>query len=170
MKYAVHSDKNYAINIERESTLSNSFQISLDGKDFQAEIKEVHADGRIKTLIINSKVIPVDIQKQADGSPQTVFLKGIPFEVNVEKVTSLPVKPKTPKKNICGDIRATLPGQILDILIQPGEAVKKGQPLLILESMKMENEMLSPKEGIVKKIMVEVGQIVMKEEVMIQVG
>lgn len=170
MQYSIRSDQTYSVSVETESTTANSFQVSLNGKPYHACIKEWHPDGRIKTISVNNKIIPIDVLKQADGSPKTVILKGVPFDVDVEKITSLPIKAKPLKKIVCGDIKATLPGQILSIMIKVGDTVKKGQPLLILESMKMENEMLSPKEGVVRKILVEVGQLVAKDEVMIQVS
>lgn len=170
MQYSIRSNQTYSVTVEKESATSNSFQVLLNGKTYFASIKELHPDGRIKTISVNNKIIPVDVLKQADGSPKTVFLKGVPFDVDVEKITSLPFKAKPAKKTVCGDIKATLPGQILSVMIKVGDTVKKGQPLLILESMKMENEMLSPKEGVVRKILVEVGQVVAKDEVMIQVS
>lgn len=57
-------------------------------------------------------------------------------------------------------ILAPLPGTILSIKVQKGDKVKKGQLLLILEAMKMENEVLSPKDGTVSQIMTQSGTAV----------
>lgn len=54
-------------------------------------------------------------------------------------------------------VTAMLPGTIVKILVEVGEEVKVGQTLLILEAMKMENEVVSPKDGIVKEIKVKEG-------------
>ena len=54
-------------------------------------------------------------------------------------------------------VTAMLPGTIVKILVEVGEEVKVGQTLLILEAMKMENEVVSPKDGVVKEIKVKEG-------------
>ena len=71
---------------------------------------------------------------------------------------------------ISGEIKAGLPGQILSLLVQPGDSVKEGQPIVILESMKMENEILSPKSGIIAQIPVSAGQIVKKGEIIMKLN
>jgi biotin carboxyl carrier protein len=65
-------------------------------------------------------------------------------------------------------IKAPMPGLVLSISIEAGQAVKQGDPLLILEAMKMENVIKSPGDGIVKKIVVEKGKPVDKGEILIE--
>ena len=59
-----------------------------------------------------------------------------------------------------GDMKAPMPGRIVSIKVQPGDEVKKGDLILILESMKMENTILSPMDGIVEKVLVTRGEMV----------
>lgn len=59
-----------------------------------------------------------------------------------------------------GDIKAPMPGRIVSIKVQHGDEVKKGDLVLILESMKMENNILSPRDGIVEKVLVMQGEMV----------
>lgn len=65
-------------------------------------------------------------------------------------------------------VTAPMPGLILEILVHEGEAVKKGQSLLILEAMKMENVLKSPGDGTVKSILISTGESVEKNQVLIQ--
>jgi biotin carboxyl carrier protein len=58
------------------------------------------------------------------------------------------------------EIRSQMPGKIIKILVQPGSAVTTGQGLLVVEAMKMQNEMKSPKDGIVAKVQVGEGATV----------
>ena len=60
------------------------------------------------------------------------------------------------------DLYAPMPGLVLEILVKPGEEVKKGDSLLVLEAMKMENNIKSPADGVVKSIEIEKGQAVEK--------
>jgi biotin carboxyl carrier protein len=66
------------------------------------------------------------------------------------------------------EIKAPMPGLILELKVKPGDEVKKGDVLLILEAMKMENILKSPGEGIVKAVKVSLNQSVEKNQVMIQ--
>ena len=65
------------------------------------------------------------------------------------------------------DVKAPMPGLILDIKVRPGQEVKKGDPILILEAMKMENILKSPGDGVVKEIKVQTRQNVEKNQVLI---
>ncbi|WP_054840246.1 biotin/lipoyl-containing protein [Thermococcus sp. JCM 11816] len=63
-----------------------------------------------------------------------------------------------------------MPGKILKILVKEGEQVRTGQGLLILEAMKMENEIPAPKDGVVKKILVKEGDTVNTGDPLIEIG
>lgn len=62
-------------------------------------------------------------------------------------------------------IRCVIPGVIQKVHVRPGQKVRKGEPLCILEAMKMQNDILSPFEGSVKSIKVEPGRMMTKGEV-----
>lgn len=66
------------------------------------------------------------------------------------------------------NIKAPMPGLILDLKVKPGDEVKKGDVVLILEAMKMENIIKSPGDGIVKDVKVSLKQSVEKNQVLIQ--
>ena len=66
------------------------------------------------------------------------------------------------------EIKAPMPGLILDLKVKPGDMVKKGDIILVLEAMKMENIIKSPGEGIVKEVKVSLRQSVEKNQVLIQ--
>ncbi len=69
-----------------------------------------------------------------------------------------------------GVVTAPMPGKILRVLVKEGEQVKTGQGLLILEAMKMENEIPAPKDGVVKKILVKEGDTVNTGDPLIEMG
>ena len=68
-----------------------------------------------------------------------------------------------------GDIHAPMPGLVLDISVQPGQQVQKGETLLILEAMKMENVIKSPGDGTVKAVRVSKGEAVEKGHVLVEI-
>ena len=67
------------------------------------------------------------------------------------------------------NLKAPMPGLVVAILVSEGEEIKKGQVLIILESMKMQNELKSPKDGIVERIRVKSGESVEQKQAMLSV-
>ena len=67
-------------------------------------------------------------------------------------------------------LKSPLPGSITKILVTPGQAVKKGETLLMMEAMKMENEIKAEKDGVVAEIKVTVGQNVMNDDVLLTIA
>lgn len=66
------------------------------------------------------------------------------------------------------DMKAPMPGMVLNILVAEGQEVKKGDAIIVLEAMKMENVLKSPTDGIIKKIVVKKGMAVEKNQLLIQ--
>jgi pyruvate carboxylase subunit B len=67
---------------------------------------------------------------------------------------------KAPRGEMEGGIRSNMQGMVLKVLVRVGEAVKKGDPLMVLEAMKMENPIASPRDGKVTEIFVDAGDVV----------
>ncbi len=66
-----------------------------------------------------------------------------------------------------GEIRCVIPGVVQRIHVSPGKKVTQGEPLLVLEAMKMANDILAPRDGIVKGVHVAAGRMVTKGELLI---
>jgi len=80
-----------------------------------------------------------------------------------------PVKAPTVKAEKAGkELKAEMSGTIIKVLVKPGDVVKKGQPVLILEAMKMENEVVSPFNGVVESVEVTEGAKVQAGAVLIR--
>lgn len=69
---------------------------------------------------------------------------------------------------VVNDIKAPMPGLILDVQVQEGDEVKEGDYLLVLEAMKMENTLTAPRDGVVKSVGVKKGQTVDKGQLLIE--
>ena len=102
-----------------------------------------------------------------------VNVNGSLYEVEIEEMEApaagaaapaaaqAPAASKAPAAPAGGQqIKAPMPGTILDVRVQAGQAVKKGQVLVILEAMKMENEILAPCDGTVSSVSVRKGDSV----------
>jgi biotin carboxyl carrier protein len=85
-----------------------------------------------------------------------------------------PTPQEAPRKSTApaasGAITAPMPGTILRVEIAPGDTVSKGQTLLVLEAMKMENEILAPQDGTIKELNASKGQSVNAGDVLVVIG
>lgn len=125
------------------------FHILKDNKSYSAEV--VQADYQTKSFVI-----------RINKSLHTIQVKDR-FDLLLEQMGMSQVA--THKIN---EVKAPMPGLIVDIKVKVGQEVKKGNPIIILEAMKMENILKSPDNGIVKTIKVKVRDNVEKNEVLIQ--
>lgn len=162
------------------------YSVSIQQKDFKVEKDQ-------DFFTVNGHPVPWDIQPISEGRYHIIYqdksynvelikvdetAKKFTIKLN-NKVTELQVKDKFDlllerlgMNNKAGtqvkNITAPMPGLIFEIKVKEGEKVKKGDPLLILEAMKMENIIKSPGDGEVKKILVKNGESVEKNKVLIQ--
>ena len=81
------------------------------------------------------------------------------------KPAAAPVAPAAGVKVV-----SPLPGSVIKVMVTEGQAVKKGETLLTLESMKMENAVMAEQDGVVKQIAVSAGQNVMQDDLLIVLG
>ena len=112
------------------------------------------------TITVNGKVDEVTVEEGFSGQAQSgaapVSAPAAPS--NTPKAPA----PAAPQAAAAGavTVSAPMPGKILDIRVSAGQAVKRGDVLMILEAMKMENEIVSPQDGTVAGIQVSVGSAV----------
>ena len=107
-----------------------------------------------------------------DGRLEEVYIQPI-REVEVSETLEVseakPVASKRPKPKDVGDVTSPITGKVVNIKVNVGDEVKEGDVLLIIEAMKMENEIHSPVDGVVEDIFVRVGETVNPDEVLIKI-
>lgn len=94
-----------------------------------------------------------------------VTVNGTVYEVELEEITgAVPAAPAAPAPAApAGDgekITSPMPGTILSVNVAPGQSVKKGDVLMVLEAMKMENEIMCPRDGVVSSVQAAKGAVV----------
>jgi biotin carboxyl carrier protein len=125
------------------------FHIIKDGKSFAAElIHWVPSEKKMKVKI-RSTVYELSIQDETDR-----LLKQLGFSTTTEK-----------KLN---EMKAPMPGLVLKVLVNEGDTIQKGDPIIVLESMKMENILKASGGGTVSKIVVSPGMTVEKGDPMVK--
>jgi biotin carboxyl carrier protein len=148
-----------------------TYQVNLaDGEIWDWDLEQV--GDRMYHLIKDSKSYRIELL-QTDDLHKSIQLRvnGVVFFAQVQDRYDLLLEKlgMQPVDNTGhSEIKAPMPGLILDILVEEGQEVSKGDKLLVLEAMKMENIIKSSGEGVVSSINVKKGMNVEKNEVLIQ--
>jgi biotin carboxyl carrier protein len=151
----------------------HEFKIEIFNQDMSDEdLKKysVLVDGKPYTVEVESLGIDSDEGKFRDAGGPVTSPMARPVS---ESGTGLPAKLTQTSTTSAVDqseenvLTAPMPGTILQIKVQEGDTVEAGQPLVILEAMKMENVMTAPASGIVKEIPIQVGNIVTQGDILV---
>jgi len=170
MKYQIRrADSRHSVDIDGKYDFIEESPVVVDKNTYQVRVLETDVNGALKVVMINRKIYHVSVRCQADGFPDEVVLKGVPYKLEIERIESTRYRPPPQPKNISGNLTASLPGMVVSMLVQQGEEVREGQPVLVLEAMKMENEILAPKSGTLARYAVTEGQLVMKGDLLFEV-
>jgi len=125
------------------------FHLILDHKSHSIEILKKDLSNKVYHLKINSNIYKVEISNDLD-----LLIKDLGLSLGSSK-----------KEN---EIKAPMPGLLLEINVEVGQEVKEGEALLVLEAMKMENTITASFDATIKNIAVEKGQSVAKNELLIE--
>ncbi|HSJ69134.1 MAG TPA: acetyl-CoA carboxylase biotin carboxyl carrier protein subunit [Anditalea sp.] len=162
--YSVDIDKNqYQVTKDKDVFSVNGSTLDWDIKKIEDRTYHIIKDGKSYSLeLISVNYEEKSLQVKLDHKVTTLIIKDR-YDLLLEK---LGMNNTASHKII--DIKAPMPGLIFDIKVQVGDQVKKGDPVLVLEAMKMENILKSPGDGEVKEIKVKKGASVEKNQVLIQ--
>jgi len=162
MKFEVTiSDTRRIVELERDA---NRWRISLDGEPVDADAVEIAPNNF--SVLLNGKSHEILVTPSPNG---TLTLQAAHREFVAEVID-----PRAWRGRRHGaleaegrqQILAPMPGKIVRVLVQVGERVEAGQGLLVVEAMKMQNEIRSPKSGTVDRLLVKEGQPVNAGEVL----
>ena len=155
--------------------MDKKYKVRLHGSEFDLEqskkgIKvnshyfkpEVRFNGRFYRVFVNGKVLKVEFRDN------DILLDGKIIDFDFKAAPQIQAK-KGSSQRKSADIKAAIPGKIVDIKVNVGEEIADQQCLLVLESMKMRNEILSPMAGVIDSISVSIGDQVKARQLMIKI-
>jgi len=158
---------------------------TIDGKEFEIEIVDE------RHIRIGNRLLEVDFES-VSGQPVfslilsgksyeafvyqsdedwEVLIRGRQYQVKVEDEREKRLKTTGGSGITDGEfhLKAPMPGLVVTVLIEEGQEVKKGQVMLILESMKMQNELKAPRDGIMGRVRVKAGESVEQRQTLLSV-
>lgn len=166
MKFIANlDDAEHIVTLEPIEDQENKYSISLDGREYLVDAHSMLSE--IVTTIIDGKSYDLDIEKQNI----TDFLDGrlgVRVRGRVVYLEMLDERHKKMKdaqaarfsEHGLARICSPMPGKVLRVLVSQGDVVIEGQGLIVIEAMKMENELKAPKNGCVKELIVKPGDSV----------
>jgi biotin carboxyl carrier protein len=151
------------------------YDINVDGKVYRVDLKKMPATGHQDHWIcrLDGREISVDavqlgsntlslvldgksfeIQRESAGEAHRLFIRGRQYDVTVEDARSLKGRKRSAADN-AGPIKLTaaMPGKVIRVLAKEGDTLQAGMGILVVEAMKMQNELRSPKDGRLKQML-----------------
>jgi glutaconyl-CoA/methylmalonyl-CoA decarboxylase subunit gamma len=143
--------------------------IRIGKRSYEVKLK---SDEKLGTYILwKNRKYPVEILRSRQNKYEILF-NDISYTFTVETPFSLKrMKVLNSNKGKVEQefIKAPMPGKIIDVLVREGTTVLRGEPVVILEAMKMQNEILSPVNGTIVKVAARVNTNVMKDDLLIEI-
>ena len=165
--------------------MAKTYTVLFEDKEFQVEIEELEVGYRLKLdgdshrfepllakgslysfLIDGTEVLEADVSFRQDKAE--LNLSNVPYHLEVFDPRRRAVS-QSESAGGHGLVSAPMPGKIVEIKVKVGEAVKKGQALIVIEAMKMQNELAAAIDGVVKEIAVQAGAAVESGQKLISV-
>jgi biotin carboxyl carrier protein len=167
--------------------------LDLDGKAYVTTITERDEVSRGTKVKVNDKEFRITFEDKdiSNGKPLNLRINEVPFQVKVDTLTGAKLSPaeEKPLGTVADSraeglpskavgrayatggkvIRPPMPGKIISVKVKEGDNVKAGDIVLILEAMKMANEISSPYTGKVREVRVSSGQSVAPEDIVISI-
>ena len=151
----------------------NKYQYKVQGVDYEVEIEEV--EGNIAKVNVNGIPFEVELQKPINAAKHPTMIRPkveAPKPVATTPPPAAPVAPAAPAAPAGAGtpLKAPLPGTIVDVKVSVGQQVNVGDVVLILEAMKMQNNIEAEYAGTVTSITVKPGDTVMEGSVLLTIG
>ncbi len=149
------------VTIDREG---NGFVVTVDGRRYP--VSEVSVSTGTLAFLVNRRSHVAHVSNGGAGS--LISIDGLTHRLTRDDVDA--DRPAGSAGAGDGRLEAPMPGSIIAVHVAPGERVRAGQPVVVLESMKMHNEIVTPIDGVVRKINCKVGEQVPFGFILAEIG
>jgi biotin carboxyl carrier protein len=144
----------------------SDYILKIGDNEYRARVQEITSDRA--TIVVNDTTYDVDLVEIGRNAPPPSIRRP---DSRSGKTTAPPPRATTrPSDEAPGMVQAPLPGLVLRLLVKDGDGVQAGQPLLVMEAMKMENVVTAPHHGTVRKIFVAAGASVGEGDPLVEIA
>lgn len=159
--------------------------VVIDGKLFEVELAALWGTGDSVPVTCNGEALTVSVPRVAGPDQmEWIIVNGRPYEIAIDPslrwvkafdgMHHVDVHDRSAgfarPNSADGRVKAPIPGLVTRVMVAKGDVVEAGQPLLLLEAMKMENEILAPRAGAVVDLNVVPGKSVTLHELLVEIG
>ena len=138
--------------------MKKGFNFTIGGQKYETTVKEIEPN--VAEVVVNGTSFIVEFQKNESKKVKAA---------RVAAPTATPTAAPVAKPAGAAVVKSPLPGSIVKVMVKPGDSIKKGDTLLTMESMKMENVVASEYTGTVKNVLVQAGQNVMQDDKLVEI-
>jgi glutaconyl-CoA/methylmalonyl-CoA decarboxylase subunit gamma len=139
------------------------FSFMINGNNYEVDV--LGFEENTAHIEVNGTLYDVEVQRELKMTKTPTLVRAEPPKPSPKESRI----PKTPSQTTNIAIKAPLPGTIITVLVKPGDKVLMGQKLLTMEAMKMENNVVSEKDGTVRVVNVKPGQAVAQNDVLLEI-
>jgi pyruvate carboxylase subunit B len=142
----------------------------VDGRPVRAELRDVPGTP-LRHLLADGRSLPLVVQPAEARGHYRIQVRGRTFDVEVVDERTRAIREMTGRSGGARGpkpVRAPMPGLVLRVEVEPGQTVRPGQGVVIVEAMKMENELKAETGGVVSRVHVTKGQAVEKGTVLVE--
>ena len=139
--------------------MKKGFNFTIGGQKYETTVKEIEPN--VAEVVVNGTSFIVEFQKNESKKVKAARVAAPTAAPSAAPVAAKPAGAAT--------VKSPLPGSIVKVMVKPGDSVKKGDTLLTMETMKMENVVASEYTGTVKNVLVQAGQNVMQDDKLVEI-
>ena len=161
--FARSGGQEHRVDVRRDG---ERLHVRLDDREFLVDFLRV--DPALYSLLIDGRSYEIDVLESEDAL--MVLVDGQPFQVEIQEEQQRRLRAAAGKgetKSGKRIVTAPMPGKVVKLLVKPGDAVQPGDGVVVVEAMKMENELQASTAGTVKEIRVEEGKAVSGGEILV---
>ncbi|MFQ5876721.1 MAG: biotin/lipoyl-containing protein [Acidobacteriota bacterium] len=165
-------DREFRVEISRRG--AGRYAVRLDGRELVVESR-----GTRPSLVLwaEGRIVEATVAREGDGAAvpgaeeraYAVTIGGRTYPVRIADPLRRAARAAPPRREGRAEVRAVMPGRVTALLVREGQEVRRGQGVIVVEAMKMENEIPAPKEGKVVAVSVATGETVEAGAVLLSV-
>lgn len=144
------------------------FNFTINGSDYNVHIKSI--EGNIADIEVNGSPYSVQLKEEIKVSKTPKLVRS---DINTKQGNTRIIENLTPvsqsNRPSSKSIKSPLPGSVIKVLVEAGTEFKEGDVLMVMESMKMENNILAERSGVVTKVCAPAGKAVLQDEVLFEI-
>ena len=153
---------------QKINTKMKTYRFKINGKDYEVAVNSI--EGRNASVTVNGADYSVEMENEAPAAAPAPVQAAAPAAVSATPAPAAAPAAAPASSGAGKDVVSPLPGVVISVDVKVGDAVKRGQKVVVIEAMKMENEILAENDGTVTAVHVSKGDSVLEDAKIVTIG